>query len=63
MRHLVYSGAWKKLEPVWDMIIRAKQVNTMLPVLEGVLNSFSNSAKKTDNLFNSVRAIKESLSI
>ncbi|MFQ4145364.1 hypothetical protein [Chlorogloeopsis sp. ULAP02] len=34
MRHLVYSGAWKKLEPVWDVIIRAKQVNTMLPVLE-----------------------------
>lgn len=40
LRHLVYSGAWKKLESVWDVIIRAKQVNTMLPVLESVLNSF-----------------------
>lgn len=41
LRHLAYSGAWKKLEPIWDVIIRAKEVNQLLPALESVLSSFS----------------------
>lgn len=40
MRHLAYSGAWKKLEPVWDLIIRAQRVTQLLPTLENVLTSF-----------------------
>jgi radical SAM superfamily enzyme YgiQ (UPF0313 family) len=44
MRHLAYSGGWKKLEPFWDVIIRAKQVNRLLPLLESVLISFNNSS-------------------
>ncbi|MGF1496466.1 MAG: B12-binding domain-containing radical SAM protein [Elainellaceae cyanobacterium] len=40
LRHLVYAGAWKKLEPVWDVIIRAQQVNRLLPLLERVLTGF-----------------------
>lgn len=40
LRHLVYAGAWKKLEPVWDLLIRAQQVNHLLPALEAVLGSF-----------------------
>lgn len=44
MRHLAYSGGWKKLEPFWDVIIRAKHVNRLLPLLESVLKSFDISA-------------------
>ena len=40
LRHLVYTGAWKKAEPIWDMLIRLKQVNQLLPSLETVLTSF-----------------------
>jgi len=40
LRHLVYAGAWKKAEPIWDMLIRLKQVNRLLPTLENVLNRF-----------------------
>lgn len=40
MRHLAYAGAWKKLEPAWDLVIRAKQVTQLLPALEEVLTSF-----------------------
>ena len=40
LRHLAYAGGWKKLEPVWDAVIRAKQVTHMLPVLERVLSGF-----------------------
>ena len=39
-RHLAYTGAWKKAEPIWDFLIRFKQVNRLLPSLENVLNSF-----------------------
>jgi radical SAM superfamily enzyme YgiQ (UPF0313 family) len=40
LRHLAYTGAWKKAEPVWDLLIRLKQVNHLLPALENVLTSF-----------------------
>jgi radical SAM superfamily enzyme YgiQ (UPF0313 family) len=40
LRHLAYAGAWKKFEPLWDLIIRAKQVNRVLPFLETVLDNF-----------------------
>lgn len=40
LRHLAYTGAWKKAEPIWDLLIRFKQVNQILPSLEHVLTSF-----------------------
>jgi radical SAM superfamily enzyme YgiQ (UPF0313 family) len=40
LRHLAYTGGWKKFEPLWDFIIRAKRVANMLPMLEAVLAGF-----------------------
>ena len=40
LRHFVYAAGWKKFEPAWDMVIRAKRVGMMLPVLEGILSEF-----------------------
>ncbi|MFB2837717.1 B12-binding domain-containing radical SAM protein [Floridanema evergladense] len=40
LRHLIYAGAWKKFEFLWDLIIRAEQVNKVLPMLESVLDGF-----------------------
>jgi radical SAM superfamily enzyme YgiQ (UPF0313 family) len=40
MRHLAYAGAWKKFEPVWDLLIRSGQVLHALPLLETALGSF-----------------------
>jgi radical SAM superfamily enzyme YgiQ (UPF0313 family) len=37
LRHLAYAGGWKKFEPLWDWVIRAKRVSTMLPLLESIL--------------------------
>jgi len=37
LRHVAYTGAWKKFEPLWDWVIRAKRVSRMLPLLEAVL--------------------------
>jgi radical SAM superfamily enzyme YgiQ (UPF0313 family) len=38
LRHFTYAAAWKKFEPVWDMLIRARQVFRALPLLEAVLD-------------------------
>jgi radical SAM superfamily enzyme YgiQ (UPF0313 family) len=39
-RHVAYAGGWKKLEPMWDWVIRARRVNQLLPVLENLLSEF-----------------------
>jgi len=40
LRHLAYAGGWKKFEPLWDRVIRARQVANTLPLLEAVLAGF-----------------------
>jgi radical SAM superfamily enzyme YgiQ (UPF0313 family) len=37
-KHFFYATGWKKFEPLWDLVIRAKQLRTMTPLLEGVLS-------------------------
>src|SRR3954468_12543106 len=39
LRHLAYAGGWKKFEPLWDALIRSRQVLRALPLLERTLNS------------------------
>ena len=36
-KHFFYAAGWKKFEPLWDLVIRAKQLSAMTPLLEGVL--------------------------
>lgn len=49
MRHVAYAGGWKKFEPLWHMVIRARRVTQMLPVLETILDPKENLlAKKLD---------------
>ncbi|HVQ29629.1 MAG TPA: radical SAM protein [Vicinamibacteria bacterium] len=38
LRHFAYAAGWKKFEPLWDWVIRARRVTRMLPVLEAVLH-------------------------
>jgi hypothetical protein len=38
MRHVAYSAGWKKFEPLWNALIRGRQVLRALPVLESVLS-------------------------
>jgi radical SAM superfamily enzyme YgiQ (UPF0313 family) len=40
LRHVAYAGGWKKFEPLWDWVIRAKRVTSLLPMLEAVLTGF-----------------------
>jgi hypothetical protein len=40
LRHVAYAGGWKKFEPFWDLVIRARRAGALLPVLEEVLSGF-----------------------
>jgi len=40
LRHFAYAAGWKKFEPLWDVVIRAKRAGMMLPVLETILSEF-----------------------
>jgi radical SAM superfamily enzyme YgiQ (UPF0313 family) len=44
LRHLTFTGGWKKCEPLWNLIIRAKRVSSFLPVLETILAGRSKPA-------------------
>lgn len=44
LKHLFYTGGWKKFEPVWNFLIKTNSLNNMLPVLESIL-----SKVKTDD--------------
>jgi radical SAM superfamily enzyme YgiQ (UPF0313 family) len=37
-KHFFYAAGWKKFEPLWDLVIRARQLSAMTPLLEGVLS-------------------------
>jgi radical SAM superfamily enzyme YgiQ (UPF0313 family) len=40
-KHFFYAAGWKKFEPLWDSIIRLRQLRCMTPVLEAVLSKVS----------------------
>jgi radical SAM superfamily enzyme YgiQ (UPF0313 family) len=51
-KHFFYAAGWKKFEPLWDLVIKARRLGVMTPLLEGVLSKVSarngSSAKVRD---------------
>ncbi|HEX5169215.1 MAG TPA: radical SAM protein [Cyclobacteriaceae bacterium] len=45
LKHFLYAGGWKKFEPLWNFIIKTRNLNSMLPLLESVLSKV-NSKKE-----------------
>ncbi len=37
-KHFAYAAGWKKFEPLWDMVIKARRLGVMTPALEAVLS-------------------------
>jgi radical SAM superfamily enzyme YgiQ (UPF0313 family) len=40
-KHFFYAAGWKKFEPLWDMVIKARRLTAMTPLLEGILSKVS----------------------
>jgi radical SAM superfamily enzyme YgiQ (UPF0313 family) len=36
-KHFFYAAGWKKFEPLWDLVIKARRLGAMTPLLEAVL--------------------------
>ncbi len=49
LRHLAYATGWKKFEFLWNLIIRAKQVTRMLPLLETILDEFGRDEPRVND--------------
>jgi radical SAM superfamily enzyme YgiQ (UPF0313 family) len=47
VKHFCYSAGWKKFEPAWDLIIQAKRLMFMRPMLEAVLAKVSSKNAST----------------
>ena len=43
-KHFFYAAGWKKFEPLWDAVIRARQLHCMTPLLEAVLSKLTRTA-------------------
>jgi len=41
MKHFAYAAGWKKFERCWNLVIRARQLRAMTPLLEAVLAKVS----------------------
>jgi hypothetical protein len=49
-KHFFYAAGWKKFEPLWDMIIRARQLTRVTPLLEGVLSRVTGRKTEARNI-------------
>lgn len=50
IKHFTYAGGWKKFEPLWNFIIKTRNLNNMLPLLEAILSKvkYGGNALKKD---------------
>lgn len=48
-KHFFYAAGWKKCEPLWDLIIRARQLTRATPLLEAVLTRITGERSVTSS--------------
>lgn len=46
-KHFFYASGWKKFEPLWDMVIRMRQLTHVTPLLETVLSRVSSTSAES----------------
>ncbi len=49
VKHFFYAAGWKKFERLWNVVIRAKQLGMMTPVLEAVLSKVTDARLARDD--------------
>jgi radical SAM superfamily enzyme YgiQ (UPF0313 family) len=54
LKHFCYAGGWKKFESIWNFLIKTKNLNNTLPLLEGVLAKVRNAEIHLVGMENSV---------
>jgi len=49
-KHFFYASGWKRFESLWDLIIRARQLARVTPLLEGVLSRVTSAKGEPSNV-------------
>jgi radical SAM superfamily enzyme YgiQ (UPF0313 family) len=49
LKHFAYAAGWKKFERCWNVVIRARQLRAMTPLLEAVLSKVSRASERVHN--------------
>jgi radical SAM superfamily enzyme YgiQ (UPF0313 family) len=52
-KHFFYAAGWKKFESLWNVVIRARQLGVMTPVLEAVLSRVTRTGAEKQNVIGS----------
>jgi hypothetical protein len=50
VKHFFYASGWKKFESLWDVMIRARQLRSVTPMLEAVLSKVTRQHMATNAL-------------
>lgn len=45
-KHFFYASGWKKFEPLWDLVIRSRQLTRVTPLLEAVLSRVTRAKRE-----------------
>ena len=57
VKHFAYAAGWKKFERLWNVVIRARQLRAMTPVLEAVLSKVSSKSVESEQSGKAVVAL------
>ena len=55
LKHVAYAAGWKKFEPLWDVMIRIKQLAQMRPLLEAILSPVAGATPSATEAHTAVR--------
>jgi radical SAM superfamily enzyme YgiQ (UPF0313 family) len=62
IRHLAYTTGWKKMEPIWKIIVNSGILPGMRPILETILSRPGKNPKTSNNLAENTKEIQKLLS-
>lgn len=55
IKHFAYAGGWKKFEPLWNFVIKTRNLNNMLPALEAVLAKIKGTELAKEKTFQPIQ--------
>ena len=59
LKHLFYTGGWKKFEPVWNFMIKTRGLNKMLPLLESILSEIKMPKSQQEKVVQPIIPVNE----
>ena len=63
LKHFLYTGGWKKFEPLWNFLIKTQGLNQMLPLLEAILSKVRGEKEMDKDLIIIEKSLNPSLKI